>query len=87
MYLYKGDPLFENGKNLNFINPACYLNPDDNDCKNNFLFKKDNKNELIKFLNYKPYDFEHSKIQKLFNIISIVTFIFSLIFIYLFYYF
>ena len=80
MYLYKGDPLFENGKNLNFINPACYLNPDDNDCKNNFLFKKDNKKELIKFLNYKPYDFEHSKIQKLFNIISIVTFIFSLIF-------
>ena len=81
MYLYKGDPLFENGKNLNFINPACYLNPDDNDCKNNFLFKEDNKKELIKFLNYKPYDFEHSKIQKLFNIISIVTFIFSLIFI------
>ena len=79
MYLYKGDPLFENGKNLNFINPACYLNPDDNDCKNNFLFKEDNKKELIKFLNYKPYDFEHSKIQKLFNIMSIVTFIFSLI--------
>ena len=79
MYLYKGDPLFENGKNLNFINPACYLNPEDNDCKNNFLFKEDNKKELIKFLNYKPYDFKHSKIQKLFNIISIVTFIFSLI--------
>ena len=79
MYLYKGDPLSENGKNLNFINPACYLNPDGNDCKNNFLFKEDNKKELIKFLNYKPYDFEHSKIQKLFNIISIVTFIFSLI--------
>ena len=81
MYLYKGDPLSENGKNLNFINPACYLNPEDNDCKNNFLFKEDNKKELIKFLNYKPYNFKHSKIQKLFNIISIVTFIFSLIFI------
>ena len=40
MYLYKGDPLFENGKNLNFINPACYLNPDDNDCKNTFYLKK-----------------------------------------------
>ena len=83
MYLFKGDPLFENNINLNFINPACYLNPEKNDCEQNFLFKKDKKNELIKFLNYKPYEFENSKIQKFFNIISIIAFIFSsILFIY-----
>ena len=79
MYLFKGDPLFENNVNLNFINPACYLNPEKNDCEQNFLFKKDKKNELIKFLNYKPYEFENSKIQKFFNFISIVTFLLILI--------
>ena len=46
MYLYKGDPLFENNINLNFINPACYLNPEKNDCEKIFYLKKDNKKEF-----------------------------------------
>ena len=37
--IYKGDPLFERKNKLNFINPACYLNPKGNNCDKNFLFK------------------------------------------------
>jgi len=78
VYFFEGDPLLKNDKNLNFINPACYLNPDDNNCKDNFLFKLEDRKKLENFLGYKPYEFVHLKIQNLFNLISVITFIMSL---------
>mgnify|MGYP001159803698 CR=1 FL=1 len=79
MNVYKGDPFFERNGNLNFINPSCYLNPEENNCKDNFLFKASNKQELNKFLNYKPFEFKQLKLQIIFNYLSLITFIFSLI--------
>jgi hypothetical protein len=79
MNVYKGDPFFERNGNLNFINPSCYLNPEENNCKENFLFKATNKEELTKFLNYKPFEFKQLKLQVFFNYLSLITFIFTLI--------
>ena len=79
MNVYKGDPFFERNGNLNFINPSCYLNPEENNCKDNFLFKASNKQELNKFLNYKPFEFKQLKLQIIFNYLSLITFIFTLI--------
>ena len=78
--IYKGDPLFERKNKLNFINPACYLNPKENNCDKNFLFKSNKKEELIKFLNYKPFKFKHLKLQIFFNYLSIIAFWFCLIY-------
>lgn len=78
--IYKGNPLHENKRQLNFINPSCYINPEGNDCNKNFLFKSDKKNELINFLNYKPFEFKQLKLQIFFNFISIIVFLFSIIY-------
>ena len=84
---YIGDPLKEKDGKLNFINPACYLYPNENNCKNNFHFKSNEKDRLIKFLNYNPYDFKFSQLQNLFNILSLILFYGSIIFILIFIFF
>ena len=60
------------GKNLNFINPSCYLNPEDNNCEKDFFFKINDKQKLENFLNYKPFAFKQLKIQILFNYLSLI---------------
>ena len=80
IYLYTGDPLIEKNNSLNFINPACYLNPKGNDCDNNFLFKSYQKKDLINFLNYKPFEFKQTKAQIFFNYLSIIIFLFSILY-------
>ena len=82
--IYKGDPLIEINGELNFINPSCYLNPKENDCDDNFLFKTDKKDELKKFLNYKPFKFKHLKLQIFFNFLSVIGLCLTVA--YLFYY-
>jgi hypothetical protein len=82
--IYKGDPLVEINGELNFINPSCYLNPKENDCDDNFLFKIDKKEELKKFLNYKTFDFKHLKLQIFFNFLSVIVLFLTLT--YFFYY-
>ena len=82
--IYKGDPLIKFDDNLNFINPSCYLNPKENDCDDNFLFKTDKKDELKKFLNYKPFKFKHLKLQIFLNFLSV--FVLFLTVTYFFYY-
>ncbi|WP_075506335.1 hypothetical protein [Candidatus Pelagibacter communis] len=73
---YQGDPFLTiNNEDLNFINPSCYLNPEGNNCEKNFFFKIDQKEELVKFLNYKPFKFKHLKLQIFFNYLSIFTLI------------
>lgn len=87
MQVYKGNPLFEKNDTLNFINPSCYLNPEGNSCGDNYFFKKDNKQNLIDFLNYKPFEFNHSKTQSVFNYISVITLFMALIYIFYFFFF
>lgn len=74
MHIYTGNPFKERDGNLNFINPSCYINPEGNDCKKNFLFKINKKRDLINFLNYKPFVFKQLKLQIFFNYLSVAIF-------------
>ena len=49
VYFFEGDPFLKNNNNLNFINPSCYLNPEDNNCEKDFFFKINDKQKLENF--------------------------------------
>ena len=82
---YRGDPKFIKNEKTNFFNPSCFVFPKENNCIPGDLFKKKDVQNLEKFLNYKKFDFKLSTSQKIFNFLSIFSFILSilLIFIYL----
>ena len=84
-FYYTGDPKMIRKNNLNFFNPSCFLFPKENNCKPGDLFLKSQFNELENFLKYKTFKFKISYIQKIFNLISIVSII--IIFSYIIYYF
>jgi hypothetical protein len=67
-------------KNYNLFNPSCFLFPKENQCLIGDLFKKSEKENVNKFLNYNPFEFNISIIQKISNYISLFTFIVTLIF-------
>ena len=58
--------------------------PYENNCNPGDLFKKNQINHLEKFLNYKPFEFQMSKPQIIFNYISFISFIITIV--YLIYY-
>ena len=76
--ILEGDPYYLNDGSFNFINPACFLNPKENDCEKNYFFKENNKSELVKFLKYKSYKFKHSNKQLFFNYLSLIVFLLSI---------
>ena len=76
--ILEGDPYYLNDGSFNFINPACFLNPKENDCDKNYFFKENNKSELVKFLKYKSYKFKHSNKQLFFNYLSLIVFLLSI---------
>ena len=76
--ILEGDPYYLNDGSFNFINPACFLNPKENDCDKNYFFKENNKSELVKFLKYKSYNFKHSNKQLFFNYLSLIVFLSSI---------
>ena len=76
--ILEGDPYYLEDGSFNFINPACFLNSKENDCDKNYFFKESNKSELVKFLNYKPYEFKQSNIQLFFNYLSLGVFLISI---------
>ena len=78
LFAYNGTPTLvnENKAELNFFNPSCFIFPNENKCVPGDLFKESQINELKNFLNYKTFNFQLSKLQKIFNYISIISFIF-----------
>ena len=76
-FYYTGDPKLIINERLNFFNPSCFIFPNENNCKPGDLFHKNQINELENFLNYKKFNFQISNIQKIFNIISILSVIFT----------
>ena len=66
---------------LNFLNPSCFIFPEENNCLPGDMFKKSQINELENFLNYKTFKFKLSKLQKVFNYVSLISLIFSICFI------
>ena len=70
----------DNLKNLNFLNPSCFLFPEKNNCNPGDLFKKSEINNLNNFLKYKKIQFKKPLIQIISDYISLLTFIFTLFF-------
>jgi|TARA_B100001964_G_C14210186_1_gene590127 hypothetical protein len=78
--LYYSDKLDENNGELTFFNPTCFLYPKENNCLPGDTFKISEKEKLIKFANYKKFDFKQNKTQVLANYISFFSFLLSILF-------
>ena len=81
LFYYTGNPKSIIEDELNFLNPSCFIFPKENNCIPGDMFKKSQINELENFLNYKTFKFKLSKLQKIFNYVSLIILIFSLCFI------
>ncbi len=81
LFYYTGNPKKIYNDSLNFFNPSCFIFPKENNCLPGDVFKKTQINELKNFLNYRAFKFELSKLQKIFNYISLISLIFSICFI------
>ena len=55
--------------------------PNENNCSPGDLFKKNQIEELESFLNYKNFNFNLSKSQKIFNYLSVITLFLSIFYI------
>jgi len=66
-------------KNYNLFNPSCFLFPKENYCKIGDLFNSNDNKRVSDFLNYKSIDFNISKVQKISNFISMITFLILII--------
>ena len=74
--LLTGDIDFnKNGGKFNFLNPSCFLFPDENGCQPGDLFGKDQENNLFNFLKYKKINFKKNIIQNISDYISFITFL------------
>ena len=58
---------------LHFLN--LFLFPEENNCLPGDTFKISEKEKIIKFANYKKFEFKQSKFQIVSNYISIFTFV------------
>ena len=85
-YILYADKLSEHNGRLNLFNPSCFLFPEENNCLPGDTFKISDKEKLVKFANYKKFEFKQNKFQIISNYISIITFMGCLLYlIYLFF--
>lgn len=84
-YILYSDKLDKNNDHFMLFNPSCFLFPKENNCLPGDTFKISEKEKLLKFANYKKFEFKQNKIQIFSNYISVFTFIGCLL--YLIYYF
>lgn len=79
--LLTGDVQLNKSKeNFNFLNPSCFLFPNENECKPGDLFRKDQENNLFNFLKYKKIIFKKNIVQNISDYISLITFLILLFF-------
>ena len=74
-YMLYANKLSEHNGRLNLFNPSCFLFPEENNCLPGDTFKISDKEKLIKFANYKKFEFKQNKFQIISNYISIFSFI------------
>ena len=85
-YMLYANKLSEYNGRLNLFNPSCFLFPEENNCLPGDTFKILDKEKLVKFSNYKKFEFKQNKFQIISNYISIITFMGCLLYlIYLFF--
>lgn len=83
-FLQVGDVnLINDDKNFNFLKPSCFLFPSENGCKPGETFNKSEEEELTNFLNYKKTKFKKNNFQNIFDLVSLITFISSMIYIFI----
>ena len=70
-------------KKLNFLNPTCFLFPNENDCKPGELFNQDQALNLSNFLSYKKIIFKKNIIQNISDYVSLISFLSLLIFLFI----
>ena len=68
------EPLRLNNDKYNLFKPMCFLFPTENNCDIGETFSIDEKNKLIKFSEYKNFEFKKSKIQKLADYSAVISF-------------
>ena len=73
-YMLYANKLSEHNGRLNLFNPSCFLFPEENNCLPGDTFKIMDKEKLIKFANYKKFEFKQNKFQIISNYISIIIF-------------
>lgn len=71
--LHPGSVFTERDGHLNLKNPACYVYPEENNCKPGDLFRADQKLEATQFVNYKPFAFKISKVQEWANVATMAA--------------
>ena len=74
-YLLYSNKLDKKDGHFIFFNPSCFLFPKENNCLPGDTFRISEKEKLIKFANYKKFEFKQNKFQIVSNYISIFTFI------------
>tara|TARA_B100000674_G_scaffold249379_1_gene205548 strand:- start:315 stop:698 length:384 start_codon:yes stop_codon:yes gene_type:complete len=73
----------KNKNEFTFFKPSCFLFPNENNCLPGDVFKKDEYEKMVNFLNYDKIDFKQNKIQIVSNYISlfsIISVFFSMIY-------
>tara|TARA_Y100001960_G_scaffold261575_1_gene282551 strand:+ start:21 stop:716 length:696 start_codon:yes stop_codon:yes gene_type:complete len=78
--MYFSNKLDEKDGHFMFFNPSCFLFPEENNCKPGDTFAIFDKEKLIKFSNYKKFEFKQNKFQIITNYISIFSFIACLLY-------
>lgn len=82
---FRADPLREGPvtdevgiDQLNLRNPACLIYPDENECNPWDGFRREQREQALRFANYHPYEFNVSALQAGANYLSILTLLASL---------
>lgn len=70
--LHPGPALEITDNHFNIKNPSCYVFPKENNCQPGDHFKADQRIEAEKFLQYKPFSFKKSNLQKIADAINLV---------------
>ena len=73
-YMLYANKLSEHNGRLNLFNPSCFLFPEENNCLPGDTFEISDKNKLIKFANYRKFEFKQNRLQIVSNYISVITF-------------
>jgi hypothetical protein len=74
---YKNLGIRDNKYNL--FKPMCLLFPKENNCQIGDVYSANDERELTNFINYHPVNFKVSYLQKIFDFISVITLISTII--------
>jgi hypothetical protein len=72
--VFKGPVFRQHAGAFNFYRPECLLFPAQNQCEKGDRFPTNKASELVRFMSYRPFDFDMPKVQRISNWISMAGF-------------